>query len=119
MVNQLRAGNAGKDGVKKTISALPVERNQHGYWSHPDYLTFCDGREFISTTEFDQWASEHGLHWRVEYRDEEEIDTTVDGYDISTWQPMPPAGEGWFVGSIHDTEDGEVCIWLRAGKDGV
>ncbi|EHL4600861.1 hypothetical protein MPC93_005083 [Salmonella enterica] len=22
-------------------------------------------------------------------------------------------GEGWFVGSIHDTEDGAVCIWLR------
>ncbi|MCV5421355.1 hypothetical protein OFN47_32105, partial [Escherichia coli] len=24
-----------------------------------------------------------------------------------------PEGEGWFVGSIHDTEDGPVCIWLR------
>ncbi|MGM8734492.1 hypothetical protein ACS6LA_22420, partial [Enterobacter hormaechei subsp. xiangfangensis] len=25
----------------------------------------------------------------------------------------PPAGDGWFVGSIHETEDGAVCIWLR------
>lgn len=116
---QLRAGNAGQDDVKKTINALPVERNQHGYWSHPDYLMFCDGREFISTTEFDQWASEHGLHWCVEYRDEEELEPNVDGYDLSTWQPKAPDGEGWFVGSIHDTEDGAVCIWLRAGRDGV
>ncbi|EPV4612083.1 hypothetical protein ACV4SA_004811, partial [Escherichia coli] len=21
--------------------------------------------------------------------------------------------EGWFIGSIHDTEDGPVCVWLR------
>ena len=105
--------------ASKTISALPVERNQHGYWSHPDYLTFCDGREFISTTEFDQWASEHSLHWHVEYRDEEEIEPNVDGYDISTWQPKAPDGEGWFVGSIHDTEDGAVCIWLRSNEDGM
>ncbi|ENT3888317.1 hypothetical protein ACWMTD_005099, partial [Escherichia coli] len=20
---------------------------------------------------------------------------------------------GWFIGSIHDTEDGPVCVWLR------
>jgi len=116
---QLRAGNAGKDGGKKPISALPVERNQHGYWSHPDYLAFCDGREFIPNAEWEQWMSERGLHWHVEYRDEEELVPNVDGYDLSTWQPKAPVGEGWFVGSIHDTEDGAVCIWLRAGKDGV
>ncbi|ENW8440524.1 hypothetical protein N5T03_28455, partial [Escherichia coli] len=21
--------------------------------------------------------------------------------------------DGWFIGSIHDTEDGPVCVWLR------
>ncbi|EHS1468042.1 hypothetical protein KVU04_000898, partial [Salmonella enterica subsp. enterica serovar Typhimurium] len=42
----------------------------------------------------------------------------VDGYDISAWQPEAPEGERWFVGSIHDTEDGEVCIWLRNVQDG-
>lgn len=114
----IRAGNAGKHGVKKTINALPVERDQHGYWSHPDYLAFCDGREFIPNAEWEQWMSERGLHWQVEYRDEEELEPNVDGYDLSTWQPKAPDGEGWFVGSIHDTEDGAVCIWLRAGNAG-
>ena len=49
----------------------------------------------------------------MEYRDEDDVDPDVDGYDISAWQPETPAGGGWFVGSIHDTEDGAVCIWLR------
>ncbi|QAV45422.1 hypothetical protein [Pantoea agglomerans] len=101
-----------------SINPLEVQRDQYGYWSHPDYLAFCDGREFISTAEFNQWMSEHGLQWKVEYRDEDMIDPTVDGCDISAWQPESPEGEGWFVGSIHDTEDGAVCIWLRAVKDG-
>jgi len=43
------------------------------------------------------------------------VDPEVDGYDISAWQPESPTGDGWFVGSIHDTEDGAVCIWLRQG----
>jgi len=101
-----------------SIEPLEVKRDQYGYWSHPDYLAFCDGREFIHPAEFDQWMSEHDLQWKVKYRDEDMIDPTVDGCDISAWQPESPEGEGWFVGSIHDTEDGAVCIWLRFGKDG-
>jgi len=97
-----------------SIKPLEVQRDQYGYWSHPDYLAFCDGREFISTEEFDQWMSDHGLKWKVNYRDEDMLDPTVDGCDISAWQPESPEGEGWFVGSIHDTEDGAVCIWLRS-----
>jgi hypothetical protein len=101
-----------------SIKPLEVKRDQYGYWSHPDYLAFCDGREFIPTAEFDQWMSERGLQWLVAYRDEDMIDPTADGCDISAWQPESPEGEGWFVGSIHDTEDGAVCIWLRASRDG-
>lgn len=56
----------------------------------------------------------NGLVWSVVYRDEDEIDPQIDGYDISAWEPETPDGEGWFVGSIHDSEDGAVCIWLRA-----
>lgn len=97
------------------IVAMPVERDQFGYWTHPLYEAFCDGREHIPTAEFNDWMKAQGLQWTVEYRGEEDIDPEVDGYDISTWQPEAPAGEGWFVGSIHDTEDGAVCIWLCQG----
>ncbi len=95
------------------FTALPVERDQYGYWTHPLYETFCDGREFISTEEFNGWLNDNNLEWTVAYRDEEDIDPDIDGYDISKWNPEKPAGEGWFIGSIHETEDGAVCIWLR------
>ena len=36
--------------------------------------------------------------------------------DVSDWHPSAPEGEGWFIGSIHDTEDGPVCVWLREVK---
>ncbi|AXH43556.1 hypothetical protein HOV55_gp38 [Erwinia phage vB_EhrS_59] len=98
------------------IKPIEVQRDKYGYWTHPDYDAFCDGREFISTAEMDKWMEENGLEWRVEYRDEGEIGRQTDGYDISTWQPSGIKGDGWFVGSIHDTEDGAVCIWLRAGE---
>lgn len=95
------------------FKALPVERDQYGYWTHPLYEQFCDGREFIAPDEFNAWLDKNGLEWKVAYRGEDDIDTEVDGYDISSWQPESPTGEGWFVGSIHDAEDGAVCIWLR------
>lgn len=115
---QLRCKSVSPAGVDQppaspAITPLPVERNQYGYWTHPVYEEFCDGREYISNEEFNVWMKDNGLEWEVDYRDEEALDPEVDGYDLSTWQPEAPAGEGWFVGSIHDTDDGAVCIWLR------
>ncbi|MDZ4030221.1 hypothetical protein U0868_01440 [Kluyvera ascorbata] len=99
------------------LVAMPVERDEDGYWTHPAYAEFCGEREYISPEEFNDWLEDCGLEWKVIYRDEDDIDPEVDGYDISTWQPESPAGDGWFVGSIHDTEDGAVCIWLRQGAE--
>ena len=115
---QLRCKSVSPAGVDQSpaspaITPLPVERNQYGYWTHPVYEEFCDGREYISNEDFNVWMKDNGLEWKVDYRDEEALDPEVDGYDLSTWQPEAPAGEGWFVGSIHDTDDGAVCIWLR------
>ncbi|EJK2158951.1 hypothetical protein NK436_001802 [Salmonella enterica] len=100
------------------ITALSVERDQYGYWTHPLYDEFCAGREVISPDEFNDWLNKNGLEWKVSYRDDEEIDTDVDWCDISAWQPEAPEGDGWFVGSIHDTDDGAVCIWLRNVEGG-
>lgn len=107
------ANKSGDSTPAPTISPLPVERDQYGYWTHPIYEEFCAGREHIPTEEFNAWMKASGLEWTVTYRDEEEADPAVDGYDISAWKPEAPVGDGWFVGSIHDTEDGAVCIWLR------
>lgn len=100
------------------IQPIEMQRDTYGYWTHPDYLAFYDGREYIPNDEFNSWMESQGLEWSVEYRDEEMSVPDIDGADISNWNPKSPAGDGWFVGSIHDSDDGAVCIWLRAAKDG-
>ena len=50
------------------FKALPVERDQYGYWTHPLYDEFCDGRESISPDEFNAWLDKNVLEWKVEYR---------------------------------------------------
>lgn len=46
---------------------------------------------------------------------EEAYKTYFDGAiaDCSAWKPSKPDGDGWFIVSIHDTEDGPACIWIR------
>ncbi len=56
---------------------------------------------------------ENNLQWTIRSMDEDDFDLDAAGPDIAVWEPERPEGEGWFVGSIHDTEDGPVCIWLR------
>ncbi|HHI2575176.1 TPA: hypothetical protein ACP5EW_005016, partial [Escherichia coli] len=29
------------------IKEIPVVRDEYGYWTHPEYEKFCDGREYI------------------------------------------------------------------------
>ncbi|EOK3493480.1 hypothetical protein ACJQTL_004904, partial [Escherichia coli] len=45
--------------------------------------------------------------------DEDYLNPVADDPDISAWEPERPEGNGWFIGSIHDAEDGPVCVWLR------
>lgn len=56
---------------------------------------------------------ENNLQWTIRSMDEDHFNLDADGPDIAAREPERPEGEGWFVGSIHDTEDGPVCIWLR------
>lgn len=101
----------GKNEVA-VISPMAVERDDDGCWTHPEYAQFCGDREFVPESEFDAWMKAHGLSWRVVFRNDS-IDNGHDEGDFSCWEPERPVGDGWFVGSIHDTENGAVCIWLR------
>ncbi|EJV8882870.1 TPA: hypothetical protein KMA24_004557 [Escherichia coli] len=95
------------------IKEIPVVRDEYGYWTHPEYEKFCDGREYISTEELNAWIKANNLQWTIRTMDEDDFNLDADGSDISSWEPERPEGEGWFIGSIHDTEDGSVCVWLR------
>ncbi|EFC0197646.1 hypothetical protein, partial [Escherichia coli] len=62
---------------------------------------------------FNAWMEKNNLQWAIRSMDEDDFNLDADGPDISAWEPERPEGEGWFIGSIHDTEDGPVCVWLR------
>lgn len=101
------------------MEALAVERNEGGYWTHPDYLELFGGREIISKAEFVEFCDKNSIESTIvelECDDDEEVNKSYfeDGNpDISKWEPSKPDGDGWFIGSIHDTDDGPICVWFR------
>ncbi|WP_149478898.1 hypothetical protein [Escherichia albertii] len=95
------------------IKEVPVVRDEYGCWTHPEYEKFCNGREYISTEGFNTWMEENNLQYVLRFRDEGCADLDACDADISAWEPERPEGDGWFIGLIHDTEDGPVCVWLR------
>ncbi|EPT0833414.1 TPA: hypothetical protein ACV4T5_001315 [Yersinia enterocolitica] len=103
----------------KTITAVPVERDNCGFWTHPDFFEPANGNEFGVEGEFAAWKALNrvtgAIGWMENEENAGELLAAFDsaGCDVSLWQPTPPAGDGWFMASIHDTEYGPVCYWLR------
>lgn len=103
------------------MKQIEVKRDEYGYWTHPEYFEPANGNEYGFPGEFDAWLYKHNLQCHImsiECDDqagevaERHFEGQLDG-DISEWQPTKPDGNGWFIGSIHDTEDGPYCIWFR------
>jgi len=98
------------------VVAVQAQRSRDGYWTHPHYFTPAEDTE--RPGEFNDWLIKHGLECSIRWmRGEappELIRTCLpDNGNVSRWQPVPPPGSGWFIGSLHNTEQGAVCIWLR------
>ena len=109
LVASWRAG-----GDKRFLNAMDPVRNRNGYWRHPDWP------EEESDEVMKAWLSligyEIAMAWLESDEDAEDVQTRYENGDIDilAWHPKPPAeGEGWFIVSIHDHEDGPVCIWAR------
>lgn len=104
------------------LSAQPVVRDRWGCWTHPAFFTPADNREYPLPGEFEAWLTAHHLISATVWMDNEVPEAMSVRFgktgDCSDWLPSCPAGEGWFTGSIHDTEDGAVCIWLRRRDEG-
>lgn len=99
------------------IRPQSVERDKDGYWTHPGYPDHWD--EGTTSSEITGWFSEQGLESQVV---EFEFDASDELQDMwmetgepscSLWNPTYPDGRGWFIFSIHDTERGPVCVWVR------
>lgn len=103
--------------MNNEIKQLPVERDEYGFWTHPAWPD--DGDECALPK---SWFPENGLELHIVEMDGDCEDESLmkswfdDGdCDCNAWQPSKPAGEGWFVFSIYDTDDGPICVWVRKG----
>jgi hypothetical protein len=104
--------------MTKLITAVEPQRDENGYWTHPDYFVPANGMEFGAPGEFAAWLDNNRIVGHLQWMESDVTDDQLEALeagdgDISQWSPTPPEGDGWFIGSIHDTEDGPVCYWLR------
>ena len=105
---------------------LPVEviRDEDGFFYHPTYSLLLDEllqeKEYPTQEEWDTFKKELNIEthcvWLEDDADRNVVDRYFDGYPeaCKEWNPSKPLEEGdWFIVSIHDTEDGAVCLWVK------
>ncbi len=99
----------------KLIDPVAVERDADGWWSHPGIPDFDEDMDAWRT-----WRDAQGLEFtHVSLENEDETHPAYVAYyeneeaSVANWHPQAPDGEGWFVFSIHDTEDGPFWYWAR------
>ncbi|SDF79642.1 MULTISPECIES: hypothetical protein [unclassified Duganella] len=91
------------------------QRDDDGWWWHPELPNFEEDHQAYAA-----WMLAQGLEYKFDSL-ESEADTNpayIAYYEheaghVRDWFCEPPAGEGWFTLSIHDTEDGPQWVWAR------
>lgn len=96
-------------------AAVPVERDEDGYWMHPG-LPWDDIPEDADCT---PWISKWGFVPAFVSMEFDAADELMDRYmaqnsaDCSYWTPTQPEGDDWFLAAIYDTEEGPYAMFLR------
>lgn len=94
----------------KLIQRVAVERDQDGWWSHPDEPDFDE-----DYAAFKAWLVQQGLELKQWHMDSDigEHHPYDDGEcHCLGWEPECPGPE-WFLLGIFDTEDGPCVSWAR------
>ncbi|HHM5332240.1 TPA: hypothetical protein ACRMZM_006100, partial [Pseudomonas aeruginosa] len=100
-------------GMKPMIQAHLVERDQFGFWTHPNYPDLADN---CSSNEAQETLRRLGLELQTVFMESDAprlYDSARSDQRYSEWIPTRPEGAGWFVLSIHDTDNGPVCQYVR------
>lgn len=99
--------------MKPMIQAHLVERDQFGFWTHPNYPDLADN---CSSNEAQETLRRLGLELQTVFMESDAprlYDSARSDQRYSEWIPTRPEGAGWFVLSIHDTDNGPVCQYVR------
>ncbi|MBM2597665.1 hypothetical protein [Pseudomonas sp. BDPW] len=95
------------------IQAHLVERDQFGFWTHPNYPDLADN---CSSNEAQETLRRLGLELQNVFMESDAprlYDSARSDQRYSEWIPTRPEGAGWFVLSIQDTDNGPVCQYVR------
>ncbi len=99
--------------MKPMIQAHLVERDQFGFWTHPNYPDLADN---CSSSEAQETLRRLGLELQNVFMESDAprlYDSARSDQRYSEWIPTRPEGAGWLVLSIHDTDNGPVCQYVR------
>lgn len=96
-----------------SIKAVKVERDENGWWVHPELPNWGEG---ISQVEIDVWCESNGITYFIDYFEGSATKAQSDRWfdegncDCSDWLPTCDVPNSFLL-SIHDTEDGPVGIF--------
>lgn len=96
-----------------------IDRGEDGQFWHPD-LPFPEGAEASDEENVDIAAEidKQGYEYTRVRGDDCPDDLAEEGGDgywqwLREWQPETPAGDGWLLACIADTEDGPAAWFVR------
>jgi hypothetical protein len=91
---------------------VPIVRDHQGFYSHPD-LPACD-----EDTRLDKLLGAFGLETKLVDLESDALSLDAkekmsEAFDFSQWTPTPPAGTGWVLLQVQETEDGAFALFAR------
>lgn len=100
------------DGTLLLQPANKIERDANGWWSHPSLPLFSEG---TTRERQDAWLKLQQLETQMDWGDRPRLDELADPAfedgDISSFEPTPPDGDGWFLLTIEQNDDADACAW--------
>jgi hypothetical protein len=95
----------------RLLAPREVVRDKDGYLVHPDY-PLCD-----EGTRADKFLEAFGIESSfvgMEHDASEALYAEyLNGFDVNAWTPTPPAGDGWVLLELYDTENGPYALFAR------
>jgi hypothetical protein len=112
---QLAAAQTTSLGKPPLAQPIAPQRDEMGAWQHPSF----PWNEVPENGSLESYISEWGYeacYCQMESEaDAEKLLALMaeHGGSFAHWSPTQPAGDGWFLGAIYDSEAGPTAVWLR------
>ncbi|MEX3764501.1 hypothetical protein [Paraburkholderia phenoliruptrix] len=111
--DEVAAKAVNLEGLRdKLLAPRAIARDENGWLWHPDYPVCDEG------TRADRLLEAFGIETAFVGMESDSPDFAERWHeegltDCSEWTPTPPAGDGWLLLEIYDTEDGPYAMFGR------